>query len=568
MKPPLSGSWKSLLSTTILFMAPLFPAVSADAQIRGGRPGLLVLIVIDQMRADYLTRFVGEFESGGFMRLLNNGAFFGNAHVSYGSTATAPGHATIVTGRLPRHHGVVANEWLPDRGEAQLRAFVYDPEVKPVVTAAGAAKEGRSPRWLIGTTLGDQIKLADRRSRVFSVSLKDRAAILMGGKRPDGVFWWDLNVGHYVTSTYYGIEAPNYVREFNNQNWANRFLTGKWDRLLPTGAYELTHPLDPEWVGPADGLGPVFPHLMPPTTGVPARVGYEAIFASPFGNDVVLEMARRIMAAERLGTGPALDMLAVGLSSFDAAGHLFGPESPEMMDFVLRTDRQLAGFLGLLDRSVGLDRCLVVLTADHGITTPTRLAQHLGLGGGRIDPERMLKGLNTAMARVTALPGNKKEYVSAVQMPWIFLDNAVLELGPEPYRDVLATAADYLRGVQGIADVFTALELSGPQPQPVELHKYLAWRSYHPRRAGELYVHLSPYWHLLGADLAEHGTAYNHDRHVPIVIMGPGIRAGRYFAPADQIDISPTVAAALGIEAPVDAIGRVLNEALDLAAPR
>jgi arylsulfatase A-like enzyme len=279
-------------------------------------------------------------------------------------------------------------------------------------------------------------------------------------------------------------------------------------------------------------------------------------------------MARRVLVGERLGLGGGADLLCVEMSSFDAAGHLFGPDSAEMMDFTVRTDRQIAGFLDAIDRAVGLRDCVVVLTADHGISTATRVAGQLGLGGGRIDLTATLKELNRVLAGVTPLP-NRHDYVIAAQMPWVFMDPAVWTLDAESRTRVMAAARQCLRGVEGIADVYTADELSGPAPPPADLQRYLAWRCYYPGRSGELYIGFSPYWNIKEGDFAEHVTSSSQDRHVPIMMMGGGMRPGRYYGPVDPADVPVTLAALLGIEPPLNAVGRVLNEALDpVPSPR
>lgn len=557
------GSRLSLIVGFAVLLTGLAAPSGAMAQREPRPPRLVVIVVVDQFRADFLTRYEHLFTSGGFRRLMDNGAHFANAYYSYATTSTAPGHATIATGRLPRQHGIVANEWIPDRSAGTARASVYDPDVK-LLSGQGGRTEGRSPRHLIGPALGDQMKLSNRQTRVFSVALKDRAAILLGGQKPDGAFWWDTGNGQFITSTWYMRELPVYVREFNTQRWADRFVNGRWDRLLPAGAYAGTHPLEPEWVA-GEGVTPEFPHLLPRVSGQPGKDFYTAVYATPFGNEVVLEMARRILDAERLGRGDATDLLCIGLSSFDPAGHVFGPDSAEMLDFTVRTDQHIAALLDLLERAVGLKRCLVVLTADHGVVSAARLARKLGVGGGRIDLAAATRTLNRNLKNVATLPDNR-DAIASVSPPWVYMDAGVGSLPPESRIGLAQASLSFLRGLEGIEEIYTAEELAGPSPLPGETQRYLAWRSYHPRRAGDLFIHLAPYWAPRDAGFADHGTGYNHDRHVPIVFMGGGMRAGRYFSAADPMDIAPTIAALLGIEPPLDASGRVLNEALDPSA--
>jgi len=549
------------LVAALLLGGMLTPPAFAQREVR--QPRLVLVLVVDQLRADFLTRYRDHFGNNGFRRLMDNGAHFANAHFSFGAPSTAAGHATIATGRLPRQHGVVDNQWLQGQVNPALRSAFFDPEAR-ILVGPGGRTEGRSPRNLIGATLGDQLKLTNRAARVFSISLKDRAAIALGGKNPDGAFWWDLNTGHFVTSNYYMAEMPAYVRDFNSNRWADRFTNNRWDRLLAQSAYALLQPLDPAWMTQTEGLGPAFPHAIPRVTGAPTREYYTAVMHTPFGNEVVLELARRVLVSERLGTDDATDLLCVSLSSFDAAGHLFGPDSAEMMDFTVRTDRQIGAFLDAVDRAVGLNRCIVVLTADHGVTTAPRLAATVGLNGGRIDLTAVIKNLNEKLSGVASLP-DRHAHIIAASVPWLFWDPAVMALEQEQRVKLLAAAQQRLRAIDGVSDVFTVTDLDGPAPMPSDVSRYLAWRSYFPGRAGELYMQLAPYWNTREGDFAGHNSGYNHDRHVPIVIMGGLVRPGRYFTEADPADIPVTLAAMLGIEPPLGAVGRVLAEAFDPA---
>jgi len=552
---------RGVLTAAVLVLSVLPAPPPAWAQRRAEPPRLVVFIVIDQLRADYLTRFQGHFGTGGFRRLMDNGAAFVNAHFSYGCTNTGPGHATIATGRQPREHGIVDNDWPQGRPNLSSRAAVYDPDAK-ILVGEGGKTEGRSPRNLIGITLGDQMKLADRHTRVFTVAFKDRAAILLGGKRADGAYWFDVEVGQFVTSDWYAQALPGYVRDFNTHRWADRFVNGKWDRALPAAAYEGTHPLPREMRTGNAGLGPAFPHLLPKPAGQPGKDYYEALWASPFGHEVTFEMARRIVTGERLGSGDVTDFLGVSLSSFDVAGHLFGPESPEMLDMTVRTDRQIADFLAWLDRAVGLSRCLVVLTGDHGVSSAPAVLEAAGLPVGRVDLAPLIKELNVAINKLADLPPGR-DCIQVLDLPWVRMDPAVRGFDPELRGRILAAAKKALLAVEGVANVYTCDELEAGAPAPTDTARLLAWRSYYPGRSGELFIEAAPGWAAKGAVRANHSMGATSDRHVPLVIMGGPVRAGRYFTPADPVDLAVTVAALLGIEPPPGASGRVLHEALD-----
>ncbi len=546
------------------------PPLSERPRVSSGRDvRLVVLLVVDQLRADYLTRCAAHFAPSGFRRLTGGGAHFVNAYFSHGSTATGPGHATIITGRLPRQHGIVANEWYLDPDEQDAQPSIADQAVRLVGDTGESARRGPSrdrpgvsPRGLIGPALGDQLKLSDRRSRVFAVAGKDRSAVLLGGRRPDGAYWWDHTTGGVQTSTYYRDDLPHYLSAFNAERWPERFAAATWDRVLPAAAYAGCRRDAPRDTALAGDWGDAFPYSLPPAGD---RWLFSMLDATPFGHEIVLELARRILVNERLGHGPAPDLLCVGLSSFDVAGHLFGPESEQMLDFVVRTDAQIAAFLDLLNRLVGLERCLVALTADHGVTTAPLAAQRGGLDAGRIDLRALWQDLNADLRRRFGSLAEGRDHVAGIVLPWVYFDPALAALDESARAARADAAAAFLRTRPGVADVFTARELTGPMPPPGDRPRWLAWRAFHPRRSGGIYIQLDPYWYKTGRQPVGHTAGSSHDRHVPIVLFGPGVRAGTCFAPADPLDIAPTLAALLGIEPPIDADGRVLHEALETA---
>ncbi|MFQ5502807.1 MAG: alkaline phosphatase family protein [Phycisphaerae bacterium] len=528
---------------------------------------LVVLVVVDQLRADQVTRFERYFGEDGFRLLMRRGAHFVNAHFSYGSSATAPGHATIATGRIPRGHGIVGNKW--DFNAARPPEYAVDDARYPIIPATTDPRgAGRSPHHLIGPTLGDQLKVSDARSRVLSVALKDRAAIFLGGHRPDGVYWWDLHTGNFVTSTYYGEKLPGYIAALNEERVPEQFSGRVWERMLPAVAYSGCYPVDAKWPSQYSNLGVRFPHALPAFDAQKRYAFNSALWSTPFGNDLVLELVRRVMEHEKPGQGPATDLLCVGFSSNDLVGHVFGPESPESMDMVVRTDRQLAALWRMLDEAVGLDHCAIALTSDHGVSSASLFARGMGLGGGLIDLKALQDRLNDRLRKFVGSTGKTKKkadrrLVRRIQLPWVYFNRSLLDrLGPSERRGALAEAAAFLRATPGVAGVFTAEELSGSMPSPEDRHRALAWRCYHPERSGRLYLQLRPYWYKVDEKIAGHTSGMTHDRHVPVFIVGPHIRPGRYFSPAKPSDIVVTLAAMLGIEAPIDASGSVLSEAM------
>ena len=524
------------------------------------RPRLVVLIVVDQLRADYLFRWYPHFRGDGFRTLIDEGSYFENGFLSYGSSATGPGHTTIITGRLPRQHGIIGNEWFLNEGSTEAEASVSDPKTKMVGLAKPSDKPGQSPWRMIGNTLGGQMKMADRRARVFSVSLKDRAAIAMGGKRPDGAFWWKSSTGEVITSTYYMEKLPDYLEEMNRQHFADRYAGRTWNRLLSDDAYAGTQPLDEKWHESLKRYGTRFPHELP---AADSKDYYDLLRATPFGNEIVFEMACRVLTNENLGLGPATDLLCLGLSANDYVGHAFGPDSAEVMDMTLQTDRQLADFFGLLDARIGLDRCLIALTADHGVTSAPPVSRLHGIGADYLDLSKMVEELRAMLRKEFDVPESAGPLVLGCDIPNLYCDESFRWLDRKHDGEASRKTIRFLLQYPGIEAVYTAQELAGPAPSKDDVGRYEAWRCYHPERGGQFYLKLSPFWYEAGYSLAGHSAGFRSDRHIPVLLRGPGVRRARHFEEIDAVDIAPTLATLLGIEAPINAIGRVLDEALE-----
>lgn len=565
----LNRPWRRL-AVVLLYVFVLLTsnAIAADASASGmapadeGRVKLGVIIVVDQLRGDLLERFAPHFGPDGFKRLIREGANFPNAYFSYGPCSTAVGHATIATGRLPGQHGVINNEGFFDPDVNKPQHIVLDPDEKAVGLAETDKAAGYSPWALIGPTLGDELKLADRRSRVFSVSMKHRAAIMIAGRSADGVYWFDRTSGKMMTSTWYELPFPSYLAEFNSGPWTDRFIGQTWDKLLGDEAYASCHPLPAEYMRYDCGLGTSFPHRLtkPADMGKP----YDCVYASPQGNEMTLEVARRILVNEKLGQGPATDLLCISFSANDVAGHIFGPSSAEYLDMTVRTDRLVAELLDLLDKQVGLRHCAIVLTGDHGVKEIPQLTKAARLGGDHLDLEPIVDELNALLADRFGPLGGEKPYVLGILPPWLWFDHGFEDWDVDKQMLVMYAAAEHLAQVEGIEAVFTADELELGPPLSDDLPAWLAWRSYCPGRSGQLYVHLEAFWYEKEDDaITGHGSGHSADRHVPILLFGPGVKPGRYLHNVDPVDIAPTLAAMLRIKPPLDAVGRVLAEAFE-----
>ena len=357
-------------AAALLSLCALTAAASSHAQDPPARPRLVVAIAVDQLRGDYMDRFRSFFGPGGFNLFLQHGASFAEARYEHATTTTCPGHAVILTGSYGAVNGIVANDWF-DSKTGREEYCAADSSAKTI----GAAGEGRSPRNLKGATVGDLLKIASGgSSRVVTVSAKDRSAIMMGGHLADAAYWMIDTL--FVTSTYYRAALPDWAARFNGAGRISSYFGKKWEHLLPPAAYEMVGPDDVPAEADEAGMGRTFPH---PVAGgsVIGKAFVDAFDQTPFSNDVVADFAMEAVTAERLGTDTVPDLLGISFSANDRAGHAYGPDSHEVMDITVRLDRTLARLFGFLDRTVGLSRVVIVLTADHGVAPLPEVFQRL-----------------------------------------------------------------------------------------------------------------------------------------------------------------------------------------------
>src|SRR5450755_4743310 len=392
MRLPRFACATAVLGCLILFGS--MPCVFASAY--NARPKLVVVIVIDQFRGDYLERYRDQFSEGGFRVFLDRGAYFADCNYDYANTRTAPGHATLFTGSYTSGHGIVANEWWDPLKKKRVTS-VEDDTTK--VVGAGGTGPGASPHNLASDTLGDELKLATGgKARVFAISLKDRAAILPAGFSGDAAYWIDSKSGDWITSTYYRSDLPEWVRNFNGSHRAEKF----WNR---------------EWKD-SDGkiLGSTAPRKA--RDGTPASF-YEVLGSTPFANDYQLEFAKELVVYEQLGAGPATDLLIVSLSANDILGHGAGPDSPQMRSMALELDRQLAEFFGFLGHRIGMANVWMALSADHGVAPLPDFAKTLRMPAANLDAKSLREQINSLLSKKYA---KKADYVLDLDYPLAWLN--------------------------------------------------------------------------------------------------------------------------------------------------
>jgi predicted AlkP superfamily pyrophosphatase or phosphodiesterase len=522
-------------------------------------PKLIVVISLDQFRYDYVSRFQKHFGKNGFNYLLNNGASFANASFKHGTTSTGPGHATMLSGAYPNTHGIIANDWFDK--EKNRSIYCVDDEGVQIVGSAGV---GKSPRRFIGSTLGDELRLKTSfHSKVISLSNKDRAAILMAGKNPSGVFWQMDSV--FVTSTYYRKELPDWVVEFNSSRFIDSFYKKEWRKKLPESAYSIADIDDAPYEQQRDGFGKTFPHRIIGTDSTKITPSYYwALNRSPFGAEVLKELAQRAIGAEELGQRGVTDMLCISFSSPDIVGHAYGPHSHEVMDMALRMDDMLADFLSFINKKVGLKHCLIVLTADHGVAPVPEfvLKNNPSADASRVSWSSIWQRCTNVLNRRFGEPRHGMKWIKSIMANNIYFDRATFDTMNYPTMEWASRElADSLRTFPPMAAVLTSRELSLPSSTtPLE---YKMKRSFMKTRSGDVVYALKPYWtEGDNPEGASHGEPYEYDAHVPLIITGDGIRRGKYFTEASPVDIAPTLSALLGIEFPAGREGRVLVEAM------
>jgi len=542
------------------------------------RPRLVLLIVVDQFRYDYLERFGDLFGPDGFRRLMRDGASWTQSNYDHMPTYTAPGHGTMMTGAYPAESGIIGNEWL-DRATGKRITSVSDESVK--LLGGNPNDPASSPSRLMASTVGDELRLATNdRAKVIGISVKDRSAILPAGRHANAAYWFSWLTGTMVSSTYYFKQLPGWVTNFNNAKPADKYFAVKWERVLPEAEYlKRAGPDDPKWEDVSNAWTPdtnTFPHTITGGVTTPGQKFYTALDYSPFTNDILVSFAQEAIVNEQLGQDDDTDVLTVSFSANDYVGHRFGPYSQEVMDVTLRTDRNIATLLDFIDSRIGLANTLVAFTADHGVSPIPEHAAAMGMGGGRVPFATVMGKIQAAIsARYNPqgkTPDPSADYLLRFQegtawREWFINNNIYFNydalkrdgVDVEEFSQVVVRAA---LSVPGIARCFSRLQLLRGATSVTDPIERRALHGFYPSRSGDVVMVAEPYKYIAETITATHGSPYSYDTHVPTIIMGAGVNAGRYLEPATPADIAPTLSAILRITAPSNSTGRVLVEAL------
>ena len=504
------------------------------------RPKLVLVLVIDQFRYDYLVRFRPYFIAGGFNMLLG-GANFIDCRYDYTTTATCPGHASLFTGAYPNIHGIIANDWYDKRRYRRVYC-VEDPDTQLV---GGSIGPGFSPRKIMGDTIGDELRQAtDFESKVIAISLKDRAAAVPGGHTANAAYWYDAPTGHFVSSTYYMQALPDWLTAFDAPPPAKAYCGKDWEALPETpgvGGKTLRR-------FSQNGSGETCPGSK--------FIGW--LQATPYMNQIELNFALEAIKGEHLGQGPRTDLLAVSLSVNDYIGHAFGPYSPEVADTTIRTDRYLADFFKSLDQLVGLDNVWIAVSADHGVAPTPRFSVEHHLSGPKAPP----LAVDAAVEQALSKEFGPDHWVQDVDEFSISLNSLTLEKHHADVAKAEQIAANAASAVPGVRSAFTRTQLlQGPLPYSPLARK--AANSFNDKRSGDVILVPDPYAATLPPGMtSDHGAPWNYDAQVPLIFWGKAFKPGTYAVPCEPIDLAPTLAAALGLTMPSGAQGRPLTAAL------
>ncbi|NLR81831.1 alkaline phosphatase PafA [Chitinophaga eiseniae] len=519
---------------------------TATGNKKAEKPRLVVGVVVDQMRWDYLYRYSNRYTAGGFKRLLREGFSCENTLINYTPTITACGHTCVYTGSIPAIHGIIGNTWF----SPELGRTVYCAEDTTVNTIGSSSAAGKmSPHNMLVTTIGDELKVSNNfQSKVVGVAIKDRGAILPAGHSANAAFWYDASTGNWVSSTYYMNELPGWAQEFNNQHYPQQYLNKPWTTLYPVSTYTLSTADEKSYEGKfKNASNTSFPHAL-------GDMANSAIAASPFGNTMTLEFAKKAIEAYDMGKGNVTDFLAVSLSSTDYVGHQFGPNSVEIEDTYLRLDQDLATLFNYLDAKVGKGQYLFFITADHGVAHVPGFMAENKLPGGTWDDKAALKDLNTQVAGRFGVEGA----VKATDNYQFWLNHDAIARGNKNEEEIKQFIIAQLLRSPAIAKAFAIDHLMATTlPEPM---RTMLSNGFNTKRSGDIQVVLSPGYIDGGNTGTTHGLWYPYDAHIPLVWMGWGIQPGKTNRTVGMTDITPTLAALLHIQMPSGNVGQVIQE--------
>jgi hypothetical protein len=542
----------------------LLPALLIVFSLRAqDKPKLVVGIVVDQMRQEYLYRFEKKYGAGGFRKMMSSGFMLKNAHYNYVPTYTGPGHASVFTGTTPAIHGIIGNDWWDKNTKKDVNC-VGDDRQKPVGNDKGNGDV--SPWRLLSSTITDELKLAtQKRAKVIGLSMKDRGAVLPAGHMGDGAYWFDGLSGKFISSTYYKPGLPSWLDSFNLLALAGQYLQREWKPLLPLDQYSESGPDETPYEtklrGNVEGEKPTFPYNLKEIRGV--KPNFDLIITTPYGNDILTDLAKAAIDGEDLGKDDVTDFLTISYSSPDYVGHAMGPNSVEVEDTYLRLDKNMEDLLTTLDKKVGAGQYIVFLTADHAVADNPMFMKDNKFPAG------IFRQANIEAGLVDFLKKNfgEKKIIDKIVNEQIYLSPEAFEGDPKTSGIDLLVASElisqYLMKVEGMADVYSTATLRAGDYGEKGIKGYII-RGYNRKRSGDIAFVLEPNWFgWAGIVGSTHGSAYTYDTHVPVLFYGWGIKKGSSSQYHSVTDIAPTLSVLLKIKFPSGCTGQPLTEITD-----
>jgi len=539
-----------VFAASLLFSVCCFPQTNNQDVLP--RPKLIVGIVVDQMRWDYLYRYYNLFSETGFKRMITQGFSCDNTLIPYIPTITAAGHTCIYTGSVPAIHGIVGNIWF-DKGENKV---VYCADDDSVKTVGATDDEGKmSPKNCFATTVGDELRIATNfSSKVIGISIKDRAAIFPAGHVANAAYWYDGENGKFITSSYYMDKLPTWIDKFNNRDLPDSLFKLNWNLSLPASVYQQYNgdDLQPYEAQPLGADQKQFPYSL----NAFIKKDYERIAATPYGNSLLEAFAENVVVNENMGNNNNTDFLTVSFSSPDYIGHAYGPNSWEQMDDYIKLDSLLGNFLSFLDNKVGKGNYVVFLTADHGAANSVGFSKMHKLPGDIFSETSYLNAMN----QLLYVTYNATHLIRGIFECQVELNHDAIDSLKLNEQDIIRTIIKYSQQRKEIAQAFSTSEISNA---PVTAkQKEMAQNGYFPQRSGDIQLILKPGYVDGNGKGTTHGLWNPYDSHIPLLWYGWGIKQGKTNREVYMTDIAPTVSALLHIQMPSGSIGKVIEEVM------
>jgi len=559
----------------IFFISQLAPATGFADDWKPGKnkPKLVLQITVDQLRGDLPTRYYDRLQEGGFKYLWEEGIVYNNAHHDHANTETIVGHATLATGAQPSAHGMVGNLWF-DREAGHSVYNIEDPNYKLLTVGAdvdkkteidptqrAARSDGRSPAAILVSTFSDELKShTGGKAKVFGVSVKDRGAVSMAG-HAGKAFWFSKAGGEFVTSNYYYNTYPQWVTDWNDKKLAQSYSEKSWQLLHDSKTYLFGDSDDRAWETDLAGFGRVFPHPYGKGDG---KYYTTLLTISPAGDEITLDFAKTLLVKEKLGKDEITDYLSISFSSTDYIGHLFGPSSLEAEDNILRLDHTLAELFKFIDKQVGLENTLIVLSADHGGPDTPGYLHSLNIPAGYVQPDSWDK--DAAISRLKKQFKIKGKLLEKYEPPYLYLSDEVINNKAIDQEALEMAVVKELSAFPGISLAISSTALQrGNLPDTALYHSVI--NNFNPKRSGNIYIVFEPNWFINDFDsltvASTHGSPWNYDTYVPIVFAGAGLDNEIVTRKIHTVDIAPSLSAYIGTKPPSGSVGDILPELFD-----